>query len=346
MTKLWYYASNGNSIGPFPEDELRGLVKDGVLMPDTLVWSADSNYAAGGWIRAGDTELASLFAAKKETQSVHQDNSSVFTATSYTPNCRQINKIGLLAKNFFDKFHGNNGESDPYYDREVEATPRLFNLSFPVAVALIILSVLVYVLLKYYVHSLGNGSILTRAKGALLNNLILKPYTLLFVTSLLHALRSSVVPVILYIIVLRLSGGAYNWLIAKKVISIIAIIGLGLILYFSFKPKSIIDVGALINWFWRFVDTCLMAVAFGFLFNSKKFGVAIAVGAMFILNTSVKLALAGISGVASWFPVVSGIVYNAEKLGYLILNCVEISQVLMLAAVSIIFKSIIDYKLG
>jgi hypothetical protein len=246
--------------------------------------------------------------------------------------------------NFFDKFKDNNDDSDPYYDGAAEATPRLFNLSFLVAVALIILSVLVYVGLKYYLQASGeNVSIFTKTKNALLNTFILKPYTLLFMTSLLHALRSSVVPVILYIIVLCLSGGAHNWLIAKKAISIIALIGLGLILCFSFKPKSISDV---ISWFWRFVDTCLMAVVFGFLFYSKKFGVGIAVGAMFILNTSVKLALAGIAGIASWFPIISGIAYNAEKLGYLILQCVEISQVLMLAAVSIIFKSIIDYKLG
>ena len=48
--RLWFYASNGQQQGPFPEAQLRDLITRGTVRPDTLVWTDGMS----GWQRAGE----------------------------------------------------------------------------------------------------------------------------------------------------------------------------------------------------------------------------------------------------------------------------------------------------
>ena len=48
--RSWFYASNGQQQGPFPEAQLRDLITRGTVRPDTLVWTEGMS----GWQRASD----------------------------------------------------------------------------------------------------------------------------------------------------------------------------------------------------------------------------------------------------------------------------------------------------
>jgi hypothetical protein len=48
--RSWFYASNGQQQGPFPEAQLRDLITRGTVRADTLVWSE----GMAGWQRAGE----------------------------------------------------------------------------------------------------------------------------------------------------------------------------------------------------------------------------------------------------------------------------------------------------
>src|SRR5206468_178113 len=48
--RSWFYASNGQQQGPYPEAQLRDLVTRGMVGADTLVWTEGMS----GWQRAGD----------------------------------------------------------------------------------------------------------------------------------------------------------------------------------------------------------------------------------------------------------------------------------------------------
>jgi hypothetical protein len=48
--RSWFYASNGQQQGPFPEIQLRDLITRGTVRADTLVWSEGMS----GWQRAGE----------------------------------------------------------------------------------------------------------------------------------------------------------------------------------------------------------------------------------------------------------------------------------------------------
>ena len=48
--RSWFYASNGQQQGPFPEAQLRDLITRGIVRADTLVWSEGMS----GWQRAGE----------------------------------------------------------------------------------------------------------------------------------------------------------------------------------------------------------------------------------------------------------------------------------------------------
>jgi hypothetical protein len=49
-TRFWFYASEGQQKGPFPEGQLRDLILRGAIGPDTLVWSE----GMAGWQKAGE----------------------------------------------------------------------------------------------------------------------------------------------------------------------------------------------------------------------------------------------------------------------------------------------------
>lgn len=48
--RSWFYASDGQQQGPFPEGHFRELIARGTVTPDTLVWSEGMT----GWQRAGE----------------------------------------------------------------------------------------------------------------------------------------------------------------------------------------------------------------------------------------------------------------------------------------------------
>lgn len=48
--RSWFYASNGQQQGPYPEAQLRDLIIRGAVSADTLVWTEGMS----GWQRAGD----------------------------------------------------------------------------------------------------------------------------------------------------------------------------------------------------------------------------------------------------------------------------------------------------
>ena len=48
--RSWFYASNGQQQGPYPEAQLRDLITRGMVSADTLVWTEGMS----GWQRAGE----------------------------------------------------------------------------------------------------------------------------------------------------------------------------------------------------------------------------------------------------------------------------------------------------
>jgi GYF domain 2 len=50
MSRSWFYASEGQQKGPFPEGQLRDLILGGTIGPETLVWSE----GMAGWQKAGE----------------------------------------------------------------------------------------------------------------------------------------------------------------------------------------------------------------------------------------------------------------------------------------------------
>src|SRR4051812_44346187 len=48
--RSWFYASNGQQQGPYPEVQLRDLIARGTVRADTLVWSE----GMAGWQKAGE----------------------------------------------------------------------------------------------------------------------------------------------------------------------------------------------------------------------------------------------------------------------------------------------------
>ncbi|CAN7652020.1 DUF4339 domain-containing protein [Bradyrhizobium sp. LjRoot220] len=64
--RSWFYASNGQQQGPFPEAQLRDLITRGTVRADTLVWSEGMS----GWQRAG--EIPGLMPAGSAPPSVTQ----------------------------------------------------------------------------------------------------------------------------------------------------------------------------------------------------------------------------------------------------------------------------------
>ena len=48
--RSWFYASNGQQQGPYPEAQLRDLIARGTVRADTLVWSD----GMAGWQKASE----------------------------------------------------------------------------------------------------------------------------------------------------------------------------------------------------------------------------------------------------------------------------------------------------
>jgi GYF domain 2 len=48
--RSWFYASDGQQLGPYPEGQLRDLISRGMVRPDTLVWTE----GMAGWQKAAE----------------------------------------------------------------------------------------------------------------------------------------------------------------------------------------------------------------------------------------------------------------------------------------------------
>ena len=63
--KEWHCVLYGQPQGPFAEDRLREMIEKGEVAEDTLVWcGATPEDAARGWVKAGESEIAPIFAEK------------------------------------------------------------------------------------------------------------------------------------------------------------------------------------------------------------------------------------------------------------------------------------------
>src|SRR3954452_8603742 len=76
--RSWFYASNGQQQGPYPEAQLRDLVTRGMVGADTLVWTEGMS----GWQRAGD--IPGLVAGGSAPPSVPPPGGPPATAGSYS----------------------------------------------------------------------------------------------------------------------------------------------------------------------------------------------------------------------------------------------------------------------
>jgi hypothetical protein len=62
IADLWYYASEGRTVGPLAGEQMQALVHNGVISRETLVWPG-----FGEWIAAESSTLASFFAPAQPT---------------------------------------------------------------------------------------------------------------------------------------------------------------------------------------------------------------------------------------------------------------------------------------
>jgi hypothetical protein len=76
--RSWFYASNGQQQGPFPETQLRDLIIRGTVGADTLVWTEGMS----GWQRAGD--IPGLLSGGSGPPSMPQPGSAAPMAGSYS----------------------------------------------------------------------------------------------------------------------------------------------------------------------------------------------------------------------------------------------------------------------
>ncbi|MBN1865336.1 MAG: RDD family protein [Victivallales bacterium] len=58
----WYYGDGGEQRGPFDEGEISGMVLEGKLKPDTLVWRSGLD----NWVKLEESELAPLLSSESE----------------------------------------------------------------------------------------------------------------------------------------------------------------------------------------------------------------------------------------------------------------------------------------
>jgi uncharacterized protein DUF4339 len=75
--RFWFYASEGQQKGPFPEGQFRNLIVTGAVMPDALVWTE----GMAGWQKAG--EIPGLLSGASGPPAMGPGGVSVATAGSY-----------------------------------------------------------------------------------------------------------------------------------------------------------------------------------------------------------------------------------------------------------------------
>ena len=72
--RAWFYASEGQQHGPYPEGQLREFIAGGTVTADTLVWTE----GMANWQRAA--EIPDLFSAQSATPVVPHAGGAPATA--------------------------------------------------------------------------------------------------------------------------------------------------------------------------------------------------------------------------------------------------------------------------
>jgi hypothetical protein len=359
--KEWYYAIDGQSFGPFPEDELSGLIRDGVVTPFTLVWSSEPGDQERGWMRASDTELNILFPQTWQYNPIIQkpvtnhDNLPV-TKLNNEPNLHdsidfsreQMSKKSTeITKDknadFVSKFQDSVEGTKKTSEKQLNIANRIFDMGLLQSFILIILSVAIYFLFrKYLLFQYANSGFIARrlaqAANFFVQKLILDPYATILLGIIYRSLKATVIPAIAYILFIRCYIKHPKIEKISPWIAYTAIVVLILLLFLRKRPT----VTTFMPWFYGFINTSSMAVVFGFYFHSRKLGSGIAFCVLCILNFLASLSLGLISTIVSAIPIVSffgGLAISGFRL---ILNVTEISQVFMLIAVANIIKFLID----
>lgn len=65
MAVEWHYTADGESFGPYSEEEISNLITEGVVTADTLVWQDGFE----DWVAASQTELADVINARSQPAS-------------------------------------------------------------------------------------------------------------------------------------------------------------------------------------------------------------------------------------------------------------------------------------
>src|SRR5216684_2597062 len=74
-SRSWFYASQGQQQGPYPEIQLRDLMVRGIITADTLVWSE----GMAGWQKAG--EIPGLMSGPARPPAMPQAGAPPMTGT-------------------------------------------------------------------------------------------------------------------------------------------------------------------------------------------------------------------------------------------------------------------------
>jgi hypothetical protein len=363
--KEWYYAIEGKPFGPYLENELSGLVRDGLLTPYTLVWSNELSDANRGWIQASDTELNILFPQTLQYKPIAQKpvnnypNSPIteqdtlyqqpLQTPSSVPEPIRIDAPATIAEteekttDFFSKFKDSVDSTKKTSEKQLNTVSRLVNMGMIQSAILIILSIAIYFILRKYLlfqdsHSGFIAKNLAKAANYIIQKLILDPYATILFGMVFRSLRANVIPAIAYIIFMSC---LIKYPKIEKLSPWIAYIALAvLILLLCLSPGP--SLTTFMPWFWRFINISSMAVVFGLYFHSRKLGTGIAFCILCILNfltyTSFSL-LSTIVGIIPFVNILGGLAISGFRL---IINVVEISQVFMLIAASNIIKFAID----
>jgi hypothetical protein len=66
--KKWYCSINGQTYGPYDENQLRKKAENGSLTPDSFVWNDNIANPERIWVRAEDSEIKTVFKKKEPSR--------------------------------------------------------------------------------------------------------------------------------------------------------------------------------------------------------------------------------------------------------------------------------------
>jgi hypothetical protein len=101
----WYYSENDLIYGPFPEDQVQKMIRNGQLTEDTIVWCGETDFIKRGWIRIADIELFSQIPINDDSFS--SSSPTITSAPNYgkTENARTTATYVFSSSRQFDDGH-------------------------------------------------------------------------------------------------------------------------------------------------------------------------------------------------------------------------------------------------